>query len=146
MNLPILFFKIVLSVLENWLLLFTQSCPILCNPKAGSMPGFPVLRHHPVMPSSHLILCHPFSSCLQSFPASGSFLMSLLFVYWSFSFGFSISPSHEYSGLISFRIYWFDLLAVQETPKSFLQHHNSRASSSSVLSLLCALTLTSIHD
>ena len=84
-----------------------------------------------VMPSNHLILCFlPFSSCSQSFPASGSFPMSRLFElsdqYWSFNF--SISPSNEYSGLISFKIHWFDLLAVQETLKSILQHHNSKAS------------------
>ena len=73
----------------------------------------------------------PFSSFLQSFPAAGSFLMSRLFasggqVYWSFSF--SISPSNEYSGLISFRIDCFDFLAVQRTLKSLLQHHSSKAS------------------
>ena len=72
-----------------------------------------------------------FSSCFQSFPASGSFLMSQFFTirwlkYWSFSF--SISPSNEYSGLVPFRIDWFDLLAVQGTLKSLLQHHSSKAS------------------
>ena len=68
-------------------------------------------------------------SCLQSFPASGSFPVSQLFrwpKYWSFSFG--ISPSNEYSGLISFRMDWLDLLAVQGTLKSLLQHHSSKAS------------------
>ena len=84
--------------------------------------------------------CHPtisssvvsFSSCLQSFPASGSFPMSQLFasggqsIGWSFSFG--ISPSSEYSGLISFRMDWLDFLAVQGTLKSLLQHHSSKAS------------------
>ena len=82
--------------------------------------------------------CHPtislsvvhFSPCPQSFPASGSFLMSWLFTsapkYRSFSF--SISPSNEYSGSISFRIDWFDFLAVQGTLKSLLQHHSSKAS------------------
>ena len=84
-----------------------------------------------VMPSSHLILCHPFSSCLQSFPASGSFPMSQCFAsrwpkYWSFSY--SISPSNEYSGLASFRMDCFDVLAVQGTLKSLLQYHNSKAS------------------
>ena len=84
-----------------------------------------------VMPSSHPILCRPLSSCLHSFPASGSFPMALLFAsdgqsIWSFSF--SISSSNEYSGLISFRIDWFNLLAVQGTLKSILQHHGSRAS------------------
>ena len=72
-----------------------------------------------------------FSFCLQSFPASGSFQMSQFFTirwpkYWSFSF--SISPFNEYSGLISFRIDWFDLLAVQGTLKSLLQHHSSKES------------------
>jgi len=71
-----------------------------------------------------------FSSCPQSFPVSASFPMSQLShrlpKYWSFSF--SISPSHEYSELISFRIDLFDLLAVQETLKSLLQHHSSKAS------------------
>ena len=73
----------------------------------------------------------PFSSCLQSFPASGSFPVSQFFTlggqkYWSFSF--SISPSNEYSGLIFFRINWVDLLAVQGTLKSLLQHHSSKSS------------------
>ena len=72
-----------------------------------------------------------FSSCPQSFPASGSFPMRWLFASdgqstWSFSF--SISPSSEYSGLISFRIDWFDLLEVQGALKSLLQHHSSKAS------------------
>ena len=76
--------------------------------------------------SSSVIL----SSCLQSFPASGSFPRSWFFnqvpKYWSFSF--SISPFNEYSGLISFRMDWLDLLAVQGTLKSLLQHHSSQAS------------------
>ena len=72
----------------------------------------------------------PFSSCLQSFPASGSFQMSHLHIRWPkyWSFCFSISPSHEYSGLISFRMDWLDLLAIQGTLKSLLQHHSSKAS------------------
>ena len=97
--------------------------------------------------------CHPaisfsvfcFSSCPQSFPESGSFPSTLYLrwpKYWSFSF--SISPSKEYSGLISFRIEWFDHLAVQRTLKSLLLHHNSKASILSVLSLLYGPT--SIHD
>ena len=81
---------------------------------------------HPAISSS----VTPFSSCPQSFPASGSFPRELSLrirwpKYWSFSF--SISPSNEYSGLISFRIGWFDL-AVQGTLKSLLQHHTSKAS------------------
>ena len=81
---------------------------------------------HPAISSSVV----PFS-CLQSFPASGSFPMSQFFAsgwpkYWSFSF--SISPSNEHPGLISFRMDWLDLLAVQGTLKSLLQHHSSKAS------------------
>ena len=88
-----------------------------------------------VMLCNHLILCllfsTPFSSCLQSLPASGSFSSeSALRIrypkYWSFSF--SISTSNEYSELISLRIDWFDLLAVQGTLKSLFQHHNSKVS------------------
>ena len=82
---------------------------------------------HPTISSSVV----PFSSCLQSFPASGSFPMSQLFVirwpkYWSFSF--SISLSNEYLGLISLKMDWLDLLAVQGTLKSLLQHHSSKES------------------
>ena len=71
----------------------------------------------------------PFSSCPQSFPASGSFLESILRIRWTkyWSFTFSISPSNEYSGLIYFRMDLLDLLAVQGTLKSLLQHHSSEA-------------------
>ena len=84
-----------------------------------------------VTPFNHLVLVVPFSACLQSFPASGSFPVSWRFTSggpkdWSFSF--SISPSNEYSGLISFRIQLFDLLAVQGTLKNLLQHHSLKAS------------------
>ena len=83
-----------------------------------------------VMPFNHLILYVPLSSCLQSLPASGTFQMSQFFCnkwpnYWSFSF--NISPFKEYSGLISFRIDWLDLTAIQGTLKSLLQHHSSKA-------------------
>ena len=83
-----------------------------------------------VMPSNHLILCHPlllpsiFPS-IRVFPHE-SVLCITWPKYWSFSF--SINPSNEYSGLISFRMDWLDLLAVQETLKSLLQHHSSKAS------------------
>ena len=69
-----------------------------------------------------------FSSCLQYFPASGSLQMSHLFESGAQSFNFNISPSNEYSGQISFRIDWFDLLADQGTLKSLLQHHSLKAS------------------
>ena len=102
-----------------------------------------------VMPSYHLILCHlPLSYCFQSFPASSISNQSVLFItqlkYWSFSF--SISSSNDYSGLISFRMDWFNLLAVQGTLRSLLQHQSLKASNSSVLSFLYDPTLTSIHD
>ena len=81
---------------------------------------------HPTISSSVV----PFSSCPQSFPASGSFQMHQLFTSWPkyWSFSFSISPSNEHPGLISFRMDWLDLLAVQGTLKSLLQHHSSKAS------------------
>ena len=84
-----------------------------------------------VMPSSHLILCWPFSSCPQSLPVSGSFPISQFFTWGGQSIGifsFSISPSNEHPGLISFRMDWLDLLEVQATLKSLLQHHSSKAS------------------
>ena len=82
---------------------------------------------HPTISSSVI----PFSSCLQSFPASGYFSNELVLCirwpkYWSFSF--SISPSNEHPGLISFRMNWLDLLVVQGTLKSLLQHHSLKAS------------------
>ena len=101
-----------------------------------SIPGLPV--HHQLPEFTHLRplsqWCYPaisssvipFSSCPQSLPASGYFPMSQLLKYWSFSF--SINPSHEYSRLISFKIDWLDLPAVQGTLKSLLQHHSSKAS------------------
>ena len=83
-----------------------------------------------VMPSNHLILCCSLLLCLQSFPASGSFLRRQFFTSGgqSWSFSFSISPFNEYSGLISFRMDWFDLLAVQGTLKSLLQYQSLKAS------------------
>ena len=90
-----------------------------------------LLKLTSVMPSSHLILCHPLLLLPSIFPSIRVFSNeSLLHIrwlkYWSFSF--SISPSNEYSGLISFRMDWLDLLAVQETLKSLLQDHSSKAS------------------
>ena len=84
-----------------------------------------------VMPSNHLILCHPLLLLLSIFPNIRVFSNdSVLHIRWPkyWSFSFSISPSNEYSGLISFRIDWLDLLVVQGTLKSLLQHHSSKAS------------------
>ena len=84
-----------------------------------------------MMPSNHLILCHPHLLLPSVFPSIRVFYNELALhirwpKYWSFSF--NISPSNEYSGLISFRMDWFDLHAVQGAPKSLLQHHSSKAS------------------
>ena len=84
-----------------------------------------------VMPSSHLILCHPLSLLTSIFPGIRVFFNeSVLGIRWPkyWSFSFSSSPSNGYSGLISFRIDWFNILAVQGTPKSLLQHHILKAS------------------
>ena len=83
------------------------------------------------MPSNHLILCHPLLLLLSIFPSIRVFSSeSVLHIRWPkyWSFSFSMSPSNEYSGLISVRIDWLDLLAVQGTLKSLLQHHSSKAS------------------
>ena len=117
----------------------TQSCPTLCDPMNRSTPGLPVYHHLPeftqsiesVMPSSHLILCRPLL-LLPPIPPSirvfsnESTLHTRWPKYWSFSF--SIIPSKEIPGLVSFRMSWLDLLAVQGTLKSLLQHHSSKAS------------------
>ena len=84
-----------------------------------------------VMPSNHLILCHPFLFLPSNFPSIRIFSNeSALRIRWPnyWSFSLNISPSNEYSGLISFRIDWLDLLAVQRTFKSLLQHRNLKAS------------------
>ena len=117
-----------------------QSCPTLCDPMNRSMPGLPVHHQLPefklmsielVMPSSHLILCYPLLFLLSIFPSFRVFSNeSVLCIRWPnyWSFSFSISLSSEYSGLISFRMDWLDLLAVQGTLKSLLQHHSTKAS------------------
>ena len=101
-----------------------------------------------MIPSNHLILCRPLLSP-SVFPsirvfANDSILLIRWPKYWSFSF--SISPSNEYSGLISFRIDWLDLLTVQGTLKSLLPTPQFKSINSSVLSFLYSQTLTSLHD
>ena len=133
-----------------------QSCPTLCNPMDCSTPGLHVHHQLPeftqamyiesVMPSSHLILCRPL--LLIIFPSIRVFSNeSVLCIRWpkNWSFSFSISPSSEYSGLISFRIEWLDFLSVQGTLKSLFQHHSSKAS---ILwcSAFFVVQLTSIYD
>ena len=101
-----------------------------------------------VMPSNHLILCHPLLLLLSIFPSIRVFSNeSALCIRWPkcWSFGFSISPSNEHSGLISFRMDWLDLLAVQGTQESS-PTPQFKTINSSELSLLYSPTLTSIHD
>ena len=103
-----------------------------------------------VMPSNHFILCYPLLLPTSIFPSIRVFSKeSVLRIRWPkyWSFSFSISPSSEYSGLISFRMDWLDLLAVQETLKLLLQHHSSRASILQCSAFfIYSPTLTSIHD
>ena len=102
-----------------------------------------------VRPSNHLILCHPLLLLLSIFPNIRVFSnKSALHIRWpkDWNFSFNISPSNEHSGLISFRMDWLDLLAVQGTLKSLLQHHSSKASILQHSAFFIVPTLTSIHD
>ena len=118
-----------------------QSCPTLCDPVNRSMPGSLTITNsqsllkltsiESMMPSNRLILCRPLLLLPSVLPnirvfSNESVLCIRWPKYWNFSF--SISPSSEYSGLISFRMEWFDLLSVQGTLKSLLQHHSLKAS------------------
>ena len=118
-----------------------QLCPTLCDPMNRSTPGLPVHHQLPestkpmsiesVMPSNHLILCCPLLLLPSIFPSIRVFSNeSVLHIRWPkyWNFSFSISPFNDYSRLISFRMEWLDLLAVQGTLKSLLQHHSSKAS------------------
>ena len=100
-----------------------------------------------VMPSNHLILCHPFSSHLQSFPASGSFQMSQLCIRWPkyWSFSFNISPFSEYSGLISLGLTCLISLQSKGLSRVFSKPQ-FKSISASALNFLYSPTLTSIHD
>ena len=133
-------------MLDFWALILqfssvAQSCPTLCDPMDCSKPGLPVHRQLPEFTQAYvhwvgdaIQLSHPLSSpsppALSLFQCQVFSNESVLHIrgpkYWSFSF--SISPSNEYSGLISFGMDWLDLLAVQGTLKSLLQHHSSKAS------------------
>ena len=116
----------------------SQSCPTLCDPMDCSTPGFPV-HHVPefaqlmstdlVMPSNHLILCCLLLHLPSIFPSIRVFSNELVLrIRWLKYWSFSIHPSSDYSVLVSFRINWFDLLEVQGTLKSLLQHHSLKAS------------------
>ena len=116
-----------------------QSCPTFCDPMGCSTPGFPVLHHLPEFAQTHV---HWVDDAIQPshplLPPSPAFSLSQYqgLSQWICSlqsggqsiWSFSISPSNEYSGLISFKIDWLDLLAVQRTLKNLFQHHSSKAS------------------
>ena len=119
----------------------TQSCLTLCNPWTAACRAslsftiswslLKLLSIESVILSNHLILCFPLLLLPSVFPSIRVFSSeSTLYIRWPkcWSFNFSISPSNEHSGLISFRIDWFDLIAVQGSLKSLLQHHNLKAS------------------
>ena len=128
----------------------TQSCPTLCDPNDCSMPGLPVHHQLPLsrlMPSNHLILCCPLLLLPSIFPSIRVFSNESVLIKWPkyWSFSFSITPSSEYSGLISFRIDRLDLLAVQGILESSPIPH-FKSISSLAFSFLYSPTLTSIHD
>ena len=110
--------------------LWTTACQASLS-ITNSQSLFKLMSIESVMPSNHLILCHPLLLLPSIFPSIRVFSNeSVLPIRWPkyCSFSFSISPSNEYSGLISFRMDWLDLLAAQGTLKSLLQHHSSKAS------------------
>ena len=131
--------RLLYILMKIWLNQFSsvaQPCPTLCDPIDYSTPGFPVHHQLPeptqthVHLINHLILCSVFLPP-SVFPSIRVFFNeSVLHIRWPtyWSFSFSSSPSKEYSRLISFRMDWLDLLAVQGTLKSLLQHHNSKVS------------------
>ena len=116
----------------------TQLCPTLCDPMDHALPASlsitnswslpKLISIELVMPSNHLILYGPLPLPPSIFSSIRVFSNESVLIRWHWSFSFSISPSNEYSGLISFRMDWLDLLAVQGTLKSLLQHHSSKAS------------------
>ena len=121
-------------------ILVAKSCLTVCDPMNCSTPGLPAITNsqsppktmsiESVMPSNHLILCHLLRLLPSIFPSIRVFSNeSALCIRWPkyWSFSFNISPSNEHPGLISFRMDWLDLFAVQGTLKSLLQHHSSKA-------------------
>ena len=154
MYIPHLVYTVMLSWIFPLFPLFcfcsvTKSCLILCDPWTAACQAFlsftisqnlfKLMSIVSMMSSNHLTLCHPFLFLPSIFPSIRVFSNGLaLPIRWPEygSFSFSSSPSHEYSGLISFRMEWLDLFAVQGTLKSLLQHHTSKAST-----IQCSLSL-----
>ena len=121
-------------------------CPL---PEAYSRCLLKLMSIKSVMSSNHLILCHPLLLLPPIFPSIRIFTNeSVLHIRWPryWSFIFSISPPNEYSGLISFRMDWLDLLADKGTLKSLFQHHSSKASILRCSAFFISSTLTSIYD
>ena len=136
-----------------------ESCLTLSDPMACSTPGYLSITNSQsllkpmsielVMPANHLILCRPFLLQALIFPSTRVFSNELILpIRWpnDWSFSFSISPSNEYLGLISFRIDWFDLLAVQGAPQESSPTPQFKRINSLVLRFLYSPTLRSIHD
>ena len=146
------------SIMRNSVSSVTQSCPTLYDPitavcqvslsTTNSRSLLKLMTIESVMPSNQLILCHPLLLPPSIFPSIRVFSSeSVLHIRWPeyWSFSLNISPSNEYSGLISFRIDCLDLLAVQGTLKSLIQHQFKNINSS-VLSFLYSPSLTSRHE
>ena len=140
------------SSVTHWVWLFVTPWIAACQAPLSITNSQSPLKPMPiksVMPSNHLILCHPLLLLPSIFPSIRVFSNeSVLCIRWPkyWRFSISISPSNEYSGLISFRIDWFVLLAVQGTLKSFLQHHSSKTSILQCSAFFYGPTLTSIHN
>ena len=137
-----------LSRVQHFMFTWTAACQAsLSITSSRSLPK--LMSIELVMPSNHLILCCPLLLPPSIFPSIRVFSNeSVLCIRWPKyrSFSFSISPSNEYSGLISFRMDWLHLLAVQGTLKSLLKHHSSKVQNSSAFSFFYSPTPTSIHD
>ena len=125
-------FSLLQSLSRVWLFVTPWTAALQASPSiTNSQSLLKLMSVESVMPSNHLILCRLLLLPPSIFPSIGVFSnQSVLRIRWPeyWSFSFSINPSNEYSGLISFRMDWLDLLAVQETLKSLLQHHSSKAS------------------
>ena len=143
--------RIVVQLLSH-IQLFETPWTVACQAPLSSIISRSLLKFisvESVMPSNHLILCCPLLLLPSIFPSIRVFSNELaLPIRWSnyWSFSFSNSPSNEYSGLISFMIDWLDLLSVQGTLKSLLQHDSLKSINSSMLSLLSGPILISVHN
>ena len=146
----ILHLSSVQSLSRVWLFVtpWTEACQASLS-ITNSWSLLKLMSFESVMPSNHLILCHPLFLLLSIFPSIKVFSNeSALPIRWPkyWSFSFSIRPSNEYSGLISFRMDWLDLLSVQGTLKSLFQHHSSKASILQWPAFFMVQLSTSVHN